>query len=261
LQHVLHAREREQLVNRSHSYFVLLNTSNSPSPISDKHHSSSLVACCVRSLCITPNRQSLSMMFEDNNLRRREPKRRRATIDNSSLGNSAGLARPAQHVAKKRLSLPPRKTVHFSSMSDLVLFEEHSPFNVTWYTTKDQQQFKRDQKRDITIFRELQRKRTATSAPVPPPDSCPVGIEQHIFTPNLAQTYLSRRIVIRSVVLEQKRQKAFGYCNPGHIAALAEGLTAESCADALMRGKYQEELAKVSVCDEHDAIVDSRCDI
>jgi hypothetical protein len=180
-------------------------------------------------------------MFEENEIRR-EPKRSRATIDNSDLGGSSLALRRAPK-AKKRLSLPPKKSVHFSSTSNLVLFE-HSPSSVAWYTIEDHRRFKREQKRDIMIFREQQRLRSNASV-VTPPDSCTVGIEQHILTTDLVESYLCRRIVIQSVILEQRRQRILGFCDPLQIASLAERLTADSSSNALLRGQYQEELAKV----------------
>ncbi|KAL3770226.1 hypothetical protein ACHAWU_009166 [Discostella pseudostelligera] len=190
------------------------------------------------------------MMCEENNMLNRDepkkPKRSRATIDNSSLDSSC-LMRPTPK-ARKRLSLQPRR-VQFSSMSDLKYFE-HSPASVSWYTYKDQQRFKQEQKRDVMLLRESHRSRTE-SVPIPP-NSCPVGIEQHILAPDLAETYLNRRFVIQSVVLEQKRQRHFGYCDPGRLASVAERLTADSCMNAFMRGQYQEELAKIAVLDVLD---------
>lgn len=100
------------------------------------------------------------------------------------------------------------------------------------------------------IFREQQLRSTASV--VYPADSCPVGIEQHILTTALVESYLRRRIVIQSVILEQRRQRILGYCDPCQIASLAERFTADSCSNALLRGQYQEELAKVAVLDVRD---------
>ncbi len=196
----------------------------------------------------SPILDSLPTMLEYNEIRR-ELKRSRATIDNSDLGSSCLALRRAPK-PKKRQSLPPKKNVHFSSTSNLVFFE-NSPSSVTWYTNKDHQRFKREQKRDIMIFREQQLLRSTASV-VYPTDSCSVGIEQHIVTTALAESYLCRRIVIQSVILEQTRQRILGYCDPCRIASLAERLTADSCSNALLRGQYQEEVAKLAVLDVRD---------
>lgn len=188
------------------------------------------------------------MMCEENMLNReepRKPKRSRATIDNSNLDSSC-LMRPTPKA--RRLSLQPTR-VQFSSMSDLKYFE-HSPASVSWYTYEDQQRFKQEKMRDIMLFRERHRSRTE-SVPAPP-NCCPVGLEQHILAPDLAEAYLNRRYVIQSVMLEQKRQRHFGYCDPGQLASVAEHLTAYSSMNAFMRGQYQEELAKVAVLDVLD---------
>lgn len=206
---------------------------------------SSLIMLCSIPQDSTVNRQSStsSTVMCDESRVEREPKRSRTTIDNSDLGSACLTLRPTASKAKKRLSLPPRKSVQFSSISDLVLFEQ-SHSNVLWYTSQDQQRFKQEQKIDIKMFREH-----LNSAVPSPTSSCPVGIEQHIFAPDMTEAYLFRKFVIQSVMFEQKRQRFLGYYDPAQIASLVERLTAESCANALMRGQYHEELAKIAVLD------------
>jgi hypothetical protein len=156
--------------------------------------------------------------------------------------------RPSQR-AQKRLSLPLKKNVQFSSMSSLVIFE-HSPCpSDGWYTDDDHRTFRQEQKRDILSFREQLRRNDESTPSSSTSSSCPVGLEQHIFSQNFFNAYVCRRTVVQSVMLEQNRQRLLGHRDPGMIASLAERLTAESCVHAQLRGKYQEESAKIVVQD------------
>jgi len=158
---------------------------------------------------------------------------RAATIDNSYFASStSSLERPKPR-AEKRLSLPLRKYVQFTSMSDLLIFEHPAPN--TWYTESDYQRFKEEMKRDVLSFRFRHE-----SPPLDTSSCCPVGIEQLVFSLDRFEVYSARRIVVQSVLLEQDRQRVFGFYNPDEIASLSERLTADACTEALTRGSFQE---------------------
>lgn len=158
---------------------------------------------------------------------------RAATIDNSYFASStSSLERPKPR-AEKRLSLPLRKYVQFTSMSDLLIFEHPAPS--TWYTESDYQRFKEELKSDVLSFRFRHE-----SPPLDTSSCCPVGIEQLVFSQDRFEVYSARRIVVQSVLLEQDRQRVFGFYNPDEIASLSERLTADACTGALTRGSFQE---------------------
>lgn len=168
----------------------------------------------------------------DQNNRQRQP--RAATIDYSDLARSPSFLLQPKPRAAKRHSLPLRKNVQFSSMSDLLIFEHPAPN--TWYTQSDYHRFKEELKMDVLTFRF----RHESPSPSDTGSCCPVGIEQHIFNQDRLNVYSARRFVIQSVLHEQDHQRVLGYRDPDEIASLAEQLSTDASDGALMRGKFQE---------------------
>lgn len=190
------------------------------------------------------------MMSDEKNKRQRDEllakswhswQGRAATIDNSDMSASCRELMRPNETAQRRMSLPTKKSVTFSSMSSLVIFERHSP-SPTWYTNRDHQRFKQEIKRDIRSFRHGLSDQTEDLSAPSIDAICPVGIEQHVFSPPdmLETSLLHRKTVAQSVLLEQRRQRVFGYHDPDEIASMCAGLTAKSSEEALLRGIFQE---------------------
>ncbi|KAL3816329.1 hypothetical protein ACHAXA_008400 [Cyclostephanos tholiformis] len=191
--------------------------------------------------------------------RRSSDNHRRATVDNASLSRPpiphelSGLTRPM-----RRHSLQEKKSVQFSSLSEVCLVEHHGPSFAysSWYNGLDQLRFKRERMSDVLSFRNKSRKTTAqeddsaasaaSKGPCHPttvrPESpcCPVGLEQLLSKGSSHEAQSRRRIVIQTVLLEQHRQRIFGYKDPDKIAFLYERATADSLQGAQRRGKFQE---------------------
>ncbi len=69
---------------------------------------------------------------------------------------------------------------------------------------------------------------------------CPVGIEQFLSSKALESAKMNRRLVIKTVLLEQTRQRAFGFRDPDQLAFVAEQVSTEALKGAQKRGKFQE---------------------
>ncbi len=54
------------------------------------------------------------------------------------------------------------------------------------------------------------------------------------------EVHSHRKMVVRSVLMEQDRQRIFGLRDPDRLASLSIMLTAEAFERALDRGKFQE---------------------
>mmetsp|Transcript_14623 Transcript_14623/g.31807 ORF Transcript_14623/g.31807 Transcript_14623/m.31807 type:complete len:184 (-) Transcript_14623:184-735(-) len=160
--------------------------------------------------------------------------RRRATVDTPCLG----LARPKQKM-QRRLSLPLKKSVQFSELSEVCVFEP-SPTK-RWYSDEDHHRFKRERISDVVSFREQSRQNMGAS--INPPSAspcCPVGLEQLLSTEGMLEAHSNRKTVIQSVLREQNRQKFFGVQDPVKMAFLSFRLSAEALEGAQKRGKFQE---------------------
>jgi hypothetical protein len=105
-----------------------------------------------------------------------------------------------------------------------------------WYSEEDNLRFKIDRTVDVRSFRKhaVVTKEVATSS------LCPVGIEQFLSSKGAADVKLNRRLVIKTVLLEQTRQRALGFRDPDQLASLAAQVTTESMKFAQKRGKFQE---------------------
>lgn len=165
-----------------------------------------------------------------------EPKRvprRRATV------GTPYLARPKQRIQKRRLSLPLNKSVQFSELSEVCVFEP--PPSKTWYTGEDNRRFKRERISDVMSFREQSRKKMGTNISLPCESSCcPVGIEQLLSNEAMIEARSNRKTAIQSVLSEQNRQRFFGVQDPLQIACLFVRFSAEASSQGLQRGKFQE---------------------
>lgn len=197
------------------------------------------------------------------------PHRRRATIDAAPsyhhLSRGGGGFAHANNMPRKmmhrRLSLPVQKSVQFSELSEVCVVE-HDPTQ-RWYTGEDHRRFKRERFSDVVSFREQQQQqqrsqsiaaaaardqRYPSDAPPPPavmadPSTgagCPVGLEQLLSSRAMAEAHSNRKIAIRSILLEQNRQRAYGFRDPDQIAYLSIRLTATAHEGAQKRGKFQE---------------------
>jgi len=184
----------------------------------------------------TPKRNSKTLH------RRASDPHRRVTVDISSL------SRPRQPHPPRRRSLPEKKAVQFSSISEVCLVSPGGCASASWYSGIDHQRFKRERISDVLSFRLQSRKMTpegATSAgachPGPADDPCcPVGLEQLLSKGSSHEAHSRRRIVIQTVLLEQQRQRVFGCRDPDKIAFLYEKVTTDSFMGAQRRGKFQE---------------------
>lgn len=159
--------------------------------------------------------------------------RRRVTVDLPSF------TRPTRPLPKRRLSLEVKKTVQFSEMSEVCVFDAPSPTKI-WYTGRSYERFKQERLADVMSFREFSKAKPATPSFG---SCCPVGLEQLLSSKGIAEAHSNRRIVIRSVLIEQQRQQAVGCNDPNQIALLSVKLSEEAFKGAQKRGKFQE-LAK-----------------
>lgn len=153
---------------------------------------------------------------------------RRATVD------APCLTRPKPRVERRR-SLPLKKSVQFSGMSEVCVFEPCP--SKEWYTGEDHERFKRERISDVVSFRERSRRQSANPASG---SCCPVGLEQLLSTKGMLEAHSNRKIVIKSVLIEQNRQRTFGFRDPHQIAILSVRLSTEAFKGAQKRGKFQE---------------------
>lgn len=111
-----------------------------------------------------------------------------------------------------------------------------------WYSSHDHLRFKIDRTIDVRLFRK-QAEAAATGAAmkeVVAASLCPVGIEQFLSSEALECAKSNRRLVIKTVLLEQTRQRSFGFRDPDKLASAAEHISIESLKGAQKRGKFQE---------------------
>lgn len=149
---------------------------------------------------------------------------------------------------QRRLSLQ-TKSVQFSNLSEVCVFEP-SPTK-RWYTGEDHKRMKRERVNDVVAFRDQARRKdqgppssgpasSAPSSPTSAGSSCPVGLEQLLSTKAMFEAHSNRKIVIKSVLLEQNRQRSFGFQDPDQIAFISVQLTTQAFEGAQKRGKFQE---------------------
>mmetsp|Transcript_25426 Transcript_25426/g.40006 ORF Transcript_25426/g.40006 Transcript_25426/m.40006 type:complete len:223 (-) Transcript_25426:199-867(-) len=180
-----------------------------------------------------------------------QQRRRRATVDTPCL------TRPYTKPRMERRPSLPLKSVQFSELSEVRVFE--NPRIVTkWYTGQDHQRFKRERISDVVSFRQRSSRspggrqdngnansnnKSSGQQQATPPSSgscCPVGLEQLLSTKGMLEAHSSRKLVIQSVLIEQNRQRTFGYRDPDSIAFLSLKLSANAFEGAQKRGKFQE---------------------
>ena len=137
--------------------------------------------------------------------------------------------------SERRCSLPPsKKSVQFSEISEVCIVEMSS--DQKWYTGEDQLRFKRERASDLLSFSKLATKNSTSAI-----DSlCPVGLEQFLSAKKLLAVKSSRKSVIKVVLLEQMRQRAFGFQDPDQIALLSTMESSEALIVAQKRAKFQE---------------------
>ena len=157
-------------------------------------------------------------------------RRRRATID-TPTSCMAQLGRPKPNKPRRRAS------VEFSELSEVCVVEPSS--YKRWYNGEDQQRFKMERTVDVVSIREMSKQPMAYSAEEGE-SSCPIGLEQLLSSRGMMATISTRKIVIKSVLLEQTRQRTFGLRDPHQIASVSERLSAEAFEGAQSRGKFQE---------------------
>lgn len=167
---------------------------------------------------------------------------RRATVDTPcGLATARASMKPRM---ERRLSLQ-TKAVQFSQTSEVCVFEP-SPTK-RWYTGEDHKRMKRERVNDVVAFRDQARRgpappssSSAPSSPVSEGASCPVGLEQLLSTKAMVEAHSNRKIVIKSVLLEQNRQRTFGFRDPDQLAFISVKLTTSAFEGAQKRGKFQE---------------------
>jgi hypothetical protein len=143
----------------------------------------------------------------------------------------------------RRLSLPARKAVQFSELSEVCVVEHNA--SERWYTGEDHQRFKRERLSDVVAFREQSSRESSANTPAQPAETssvlrCPVGLEQLLSRKAMVEAHSQRKIVIRSVLLEQNRQRAYGLRDPDQIAYISVSLSSNAFDGAQKRGKFQE---------------------
>lgn len=178
---------------------------------------------------------SVNATYKSNRKRESKTPHRRATVDTTCL------SRPKpKH--ERRLSLQLKKNVQFSELSEVCVFDQPTP-SKRWYTGEDHQRFKRERISDVVSFREQARSKSRNVAASPPAQEaqcCPVGLEQLLSTKGMLEAHSNRKVAIKSVLIEQYRQRSFGFRDPDQIAILSFRLSAEALEGAMKRGKFQE---------------------
>lgn len=178
---------------------------------------------------------------------------RRATVDAPCGLTARSNMKPEM---KRRLSLQTR--VEFSHTSEVCVFERSPSHH--WYTGEDHKRMKRDRVIDVVAFRDQARRNSqgpsmptsssssggrsasssAPSSPASAGSSCPVGLEQLLSSKAMLEAHSNRKIVIKSVLFEQNRQRTFGFQDPDQIAFISVKLTTQAFEGAQKRGKFQE---------------------
>ena len=166
-------------------------------------------------------------------------RRRRVTVD--SARPSATSFQMHQGRLPRRSSCPNlKKNVSFCQPCHVSIDRHGHDNNLAaveqWYSEEDHLRFKIDRTVDVRSFRKhsMVTKEVATSS------LCPVGIEQFLSSKGAEDAKLNRRLVIKTVLLEQTRQRALGFRDPDQLASLAAQVTTESMKFAQKRGKFQE---------------------
>ena len=167
----------------------------------------------------------------------------RPSSDDHCRGGSVRQPRPIMPKGRFALQNNKKKSVQFSLMSELYIFEDSPTSTKKWYTVKDYHGFKRDLKRDLQFMRRRLHDVSTThtiSTTVAEPYYCPVGIEQASSVQDVVNADRCKTISIRSVLLAQSRQRMMGYHDPEQIASLYGSLATESRERAHKRGKFQD---------------------
>ena len=162
-------------------------------------------------------------------------RRRRATIDTPASSCMAQLNRPKPNKPRRRAS------VEFSELSEVCVVEPSS--YKRWYNGEDQMRFKMERTVDVVSIREMSKQKNNAAMAYSAEEresSCPIGLEQLLSSRGMMATISTRKIVIKSVLLEQTRQRTFGLRDPHQIASVSERLSAEAFEGAQSRGKFQE---------------------
>lgn len=186
------------------------------------------------------------------------PHRRRATVDTASNVNRPSLVAHRMH---RRLSLPAQHAVQFSDTSEVCVFDNScSRSERSWYNGDDHRRFKQERVSDVASFREQSRRsmdvKSRAAAPASSSDGgesrstnnpadetppcCPVGIEQLLSTRSMYEAHTNRKVVIRSVLSEQRRQRSFGVTDPVMIATVSFQLSEVALEASVKRGRFQE---------------------
>mmetsp|Transcript_22016 Transcript_22016/g.53281 ORF Transcript_22016/g.53281 Transcript_22016/m.53281 type:complete len:212 (+) Transcript_22016:50-685(+) len=205
---------------------------------------------------------ALSICKRNNSKKSPPPSYRRATIDSAPTG-AAFAAQCLKQKFRRRPSLPlPKKSVQFSELSQLCLIDRRQLQGTArrWYTGEDHQRFKRERMSDAVSFRleQLRQRETpkdqSSQTTTQPPSSlrddspvaseagsrCPVGMEQLLSNKSMIAAHSNRKNVVRSILVEQHRQKSFGFRDPDSIAVLSVRLSADALERAVKRGMFQE---------------------
>jgi len=153
---------------------------------------------------------------------------RRLTVDASCL-------RQARPLMERRPSLSAPRSVHFSERSEFCVFD--TPPSKNWYTAADHGRFKRERLLEIMSFRKHWRKPGTNQFSG---SCCPVGVEQLLSAKGMREDRSNRKIAIKSILLEQSRQRNLGFRDPDHIALLSIKLSSAAFRGAQKRGKFQE---------------------
>mmetsp|Transcript_131 Transcript_131/g.259 ORF Transcript_131/g.259 Transcript_131/m.259 type:complete len:198 (-) Transcript_131:35-628(-) len=170
--------------------------------------------------------------------------------------DSAYLPRTKPSTARRRRrqrrpsSLTLKKSIQFSTFSEVRTFQQSSSHRNNWYTRQDEKRFKTERISDILSLREKRSIRqivfgtsgstsTTTTAALGG-SSCLVGLEHFLSTRELDRARFNRNIVIQSVLMEQNRQRTFGFRDADSIAHLSFRLSTQAYKDGQERGKFQE---------------------
>ena len=185
---------------------------------------------------------SLSLAEAPKPKRKAKTPHRRASVDAVPTG-VGGLARPPGRMPRRMSTGALTKSVSFAQKSEVCVVEPSAPKR--WYTGEDHRRFKLERLSDVVRFREdaVQRMRHPQASPPSPAadtSNCPVGIEQLLSRQQLREAQSGRQIVIRSVLLEQTRQRSHGVKDPEQIAFLSGTLSQDAFEGAQQRGKFQE---------------------
>ena len=153
--------------------------------------------------------------------------RRRATVDASCLSQRA------RHPTDRRPSLTELRSVRFAEHSEMCLFRGETLSAAAWHTRADHRRFRKECAADVHALREGAHTR----------GGCPVGVEQWLSREAARASDATRKNVVKTVLLEQRRQRQCGLPDPERLARLSLKLSVAAANGALRRGRFQE-LAK-----------------